>query len=464
VRISEDQSGERIGVDQRQRPDCLSYCAHRGWQVVEVFTDNDVSASRFSKKKRPGYQRMMAMVDGGELDVIVAWHLDRLYRQPRELEHLIERAEKTGLVVATLHGELNLQTGDGRAMARVVVTMAAKASDDSSDRIRRDKRRLREAGLPTGSSRAFGWKDGMTIDRAEARLIRQAADAVLAGATLTSIAKAWNAKGIAQPQGGKGWTTTTVRTVLTQPRNAGLVGYQGEIVGDAQWPSILDRQTFERLCAVIKVRGEAYRNHHHARRHHFLTGLVYCAACDSQMYRGVNNGQPIFRCHRQPGRTGCGNVSILALPTEAIIRGWLFEQVDTAKLAKTASRKTSGDRDELSTVMSELAVLDQRLAENNAQYVAGDITAAERVATSKLIAAQQEGLRSRLATVQGHSALAPYLGQKGALAQAWRRLSIDAQHQIVAKTLELTGQRIVIEPRKDRVPRFDPERVQISPA
>ena len=59
VRISEDQSGERIGVDQRQRPDCLSYCQHRGWQVVEVFTDNDVSASRFSKKKRPAYQRMM---------------------------------------------------------------------------------------------------------------------------------------------------------------------------------------------------------------------------------------------------------------------------------------------------------------------------------------------------------------------------------------------------------------------
>jgi hypothetical protein len=38
VRISEDQSGERIGVDQRQRPDCLSYCQARGWQVVEVFT------------------------------------------------------------------------------------------------------------------------------------------------------------------------------------------------------------------------------------------------------------------------------------------------------------------------------------------------------------------------------------------------------------------------------------------
>lgn len=44
VRISKDDTGERAGV-QRQREDCLALAESRGWEVVEVFEDNDVSAA-----------------------------------------------------------------------------------------------------------------------------------------------------------------------------------------------------------------------------------------------------------------------------------------------------------------------------------------------------------------------------------------------------------------------------------
>ncbi|MFP5317020.1 MAG: recombinase family protein, partial [Acidimicrobiia bacterium] len=43
TRISSDPSGERAGVD-RQRADCEAHCKARGWEVVEVFCDNDASA------------------------------------------------------------------------------------------------------------------------------------------------------------------------------------------------------------------------------------------------------------------------------------------------------------------------------------------------------------------------------------------------------------------------------------
>ena len=44
TRISSDPSGQRAGVE-RQRRDCEAHCAARGWTVVEVFEDNDASAS-----------------------------------------------------------------------------------------------------------------------------------------------------------------------------------------------------------------------------------------------------------------------------------------------------------------------------------------------------------------------------------------------------------------------------------
>src|SRR5262245_61793075 len=85
LRISDDREGEAKGVE-RQRRDCRKYARERGWQIVAEFTDNDISASSFTKKTRPEYKRMLQLVKSGDVDVVLAWSLDRLYRRPRELE------------------------------------------------------------------------------------------------------------------------------------------------------------------------------------------------------------------------------------------------------------------------------------------------------------------------------------------------------------------------------------------
>ena len=55
VRISSDPDGLALGVE-RQRRDSQDLASRKGWQVVEVYEDNDVSATR---GKRPSYQRML---------------------------------------------------------------------------------------------------------------------------------------------------------------------------------------------------------------------------------------------------------------------------------------------------------------------------------------------------------------------------------------------------------------------
>src|SRR6476646_9878430 len=94
LRQSLDRAGNSAAVD-RQREDCLKLCADRGWEVAHVYVDNDVSAS--SRKPRPQYVRMLAAVEAGEAEVLVAWYVDRLTRKMVDLENLIELAERTGL-------------------------------------------------------------------------------------------------------------------------------------------------------------------------------------------------------------------------------------------------------------------------------------------------------------------------------------------------------------------------------
>ena len=146
LRQSIDATGEGLAV-ARQREDCLALCADRGWTPVE-YVDNDTSAS---KGTRPAYTRMLGDVRAGKVGALVAWNLDRLYRQPRELEDLIDLADEHHLALATIGGETNLATDDGRLFARVKGAVARAEVDRKAARQKRSNDQRADRGMPSRS-------------------------------------------------------------------------------------------------------------------------------------------------------------------------------------------------------------------------------------------------------------------------------------------------------------------------
>src|SRR3954451_11332018 len=102
-RQSLDRTGEGLAVT-RQREDAEALCRERGWTVLDVITDNDVSAS--TRKPRPGFVRVLDLVDRGAGEVVVCWHVDRLVRKLADLETVIERCEHSDVKIATVSGDL----------------------------------------------------------------------------------------------------------------------------------------------------------------------------------------------------------------------------------------------------------------------------------------------------------------------------------------------------------------------
>src|SRR5437868_481387 len=94
ARISSDRDGTQLGVT-RQVEDCRSLAQRRGWTVAEVYVDDDVSA--YSGRIRPEYRRLLSDLKAGSRDAVVVWHLDRLHRQPKELEEFFEVCEAAGV-------------------------------------------------------------------------------------------------------------------------------------------------------------------------------------------------------------------------------------------------------------------------------------------------------------------------------------------------------------------------------
>ena len=70
----------------------------------------------------------------------------------------------------------------------------------------------------------------LRLRQAEADALAQALRDVLDGATLGSICRDWNARGITTPT-GKQWRGGELWRVLKRPRNAGLMEYRGQISG-----------------------------------------------------------------------------------------------------------------------------------------------------------------------------------------------------------------------------------------
>ena len=208
ARISSDAEGDGLGV-ARQIKDCRAEAKRRGWQVADVYTDNDVSATR--SKRRPEYERMLADVRAGRIRALVVWDVDRLTRTPRELEDIIDQADRHGLALASVGGEIDLATPQGRMTARIKGSVARHETEQQSRRLKRKFLERAEAGQPH-SFAAYGYRrrqDGTDeLDAEQAETIRDAARMLLAGQSLRSVVAELNRRGSTSAR-GLPWSSTS---------------------------------------------------------------------------------------------------------------------------------------------------------------------------------------------------------------------------------------------------------------
>ena len=180
LRASLDATGEGLAVD-RQRKECQAILDARGWHLSGEYVDNSISASD-AKKNRPAYTRLVADFEAGAFDALVCYDLDRLTRQPRQLEDWIDAAEDRGLLLTTANGEADLSTDNGRLFARIKASVARGEVERKSARQREANDQSAEKGKPHAGRRVFGYsKNGMKIQTKESVEFVKAVAAVLDG-------------------------------------------------------------------------------------------------------------------------------------------------------------------------------------------------------------------------------------------------------------------------------------------
>ena len=463
ARQSADRTGDELAVG-RQTEDCTALARNRGLRVVEVIQDNDTSAS--GKVARPGFDKLLKLIESGRARIVIAWDLTRLTRNARDTLRLLEVGEKYGVTIALVRGsDMDLSTPAGRLTASVLASVARHEIEQKSDRQKRAAQQSAAAGLPTGGRRPFGYEQGgMILREDEASALRQAYEDCLLGISLGQIAKKLNDAGLPTPQltregEASWWTSQTIGPVLLNPRYAGLRArsirpkqgrpYWEHLGVAAAWPAVVSEETWRAVRDALtdparRTPGGAVA---------LLTGAGLCGVCGidtgATVHQGRNNKhQRTYRCS-----VTLAHIARRADPVDQYIGDVVVERLsrpDATDLLQV------DDRPDVAGLREEAVALRERLHQVATEFAEDDtFTPTQlRVMTTRL--------RERLGAVEAQlvdagrvDVLGPLIGAAD-VAAAWEGLGTDRQRAVVNTLMTVVLHQVGRGTRT-----FRPETVQV---
>lgn len=473
-RISDDREGRGAGV-ARQEEACRTRAAKHGWDVVAVFVENDLSA--YSGKKRPKYEQMLGMLRADMADAVLALSPKRLYRRIGDAFDFFDLITERGVRVETIkQGRYDLTTAEGRRDARRAAIDSQYEAEEIGERVKDAKAQTLAAGGYRGGPRPFGFEaDGVTVRESEARHLREAAESVLAGASIKSIAREWQEVGVRtvarryrQVDGTRGepesrdWSASELRSLLLRHRNAGLLSHRGQEAGAATWPAIIPEPVWR--AVVAKLKDPTRLTAHSNARRWLGSGLFRCGAVAD----GAECGLPV---RASTSGTGAGHTHVAAyrcssgahVTRRATPLDKYVEDVTVARLSRADAvhllARRKDDPIDLKAADVELTAARERLQELAELFGDGEMGKEEYRAASAKARERKRKAEELLALA---SVTNPLVGLIGAadVAAEWEGIDLSRKRSVVDALMEVW----ILPARRGRMPKgveMDVERIDV---
>lgn len=469
-RISEDPNDTRAGVD-RQIEDIITEAVKLGADpsAIEWYNENDTSAYKKKRIKvvdplgneyvgyrviRPQWHQALHDLRTKKIDVLIVWDLDRLARDPRDLEDAIEAAEYYGAtIVSATASEIDLTTSSGQMTARFFVLIANKSSADTARRVARAHLATAKAGKAVGGYRPFGWKkDREALDPKESAAVLKAVDSLLAGRSLRSVTRELNEAGFTTTA-GKPWMPATLRQYLKNPRLVGLRTYRRDVLLDesgapvrGQWEPMLDRATYDRLQLLLDKPDERRRVPSRDSKHYLLTGILRCGVCGGMMYgNAAPKGAGLFYYKCAGERPRRHVVSGSGQEIDRLVTRLLLEYLATQDLGDVPTATEWPGESEL-TEAQQMA--DELMNAYMAKRISGERVLG-RVEALEVKIADMKKDRAQWLTDTTGPVVAELTPEK------FEALDTDAKRAHIGKVFEA----VMVRPATQRGNRFDPSRL-----
>jgi hypothetical protein len=330
-----------------------------------------------------------------------------------------------------------------------------------------------EQGNRHGGSRAFGWdliKDttGKVVDEVvkedEAKIIREAADRLLLGASLRAVCRDLNERGV-QTVSGKPWTSTTLKRMVLSPRVIGYRVYHGEGLVPNSLPAILDSDTHRTLKKNLND-PKRRTNRFYNKRYYLLSGgILKCWRCGAGLVaRPTGERKRSYVCMApvpQPGPDGCrnGKLRIITEPLEDHVAKMVMARYLEWPALAQALADQSDAAGEVKANLRRLDEIKESLRINEDDYrVERLIDRDSYLKTKSKLETQRREVETKINAACGQR----FLTNVPRDPEELRAMYENGNHEWRRAFIESLVERIVIGPGVRGLNRFDPNRVKIK--
>ncbi|MGV1990077.1 recombinase family protein [Agrobacterium sp. 22-221-1] len=455
LRVSTTRQAEHDVSIPDQRKQGETYCASRGYQLVETFVEAGASATN---DRRPEFQRMIEAGTSkpAPFDVVVVHSFSRFFRDHFELEFYVRKLAKNGVKLVSITQEM----GDDPMhvmMRQIMALFDEYQSKENAKHVLRAMNENARQGFWNGARPPIGYrvvaaeqrgskiKKKLEIDPLHAETVRLIYRLFLEGGGTSgpkgvkAIATYLNERRMFTRDGGK-WGLAQIHAILTRTTYIGEHRFNTRSFKNREKkpenevsimavPPLIERETFDAVQARLKSRNPMLVPARVTSGPTLLTGICFCAKCGGAMTlrTGKGNGgqYTYYTCSTKArqGKVGCEGRSIRMDKLDHLVVRHLEERLLQPKRLETIlsslldrrQERAERRREHLADLNRRITETDQRLGRLYDAIESGvaaldDMGLKDRIANLKAIrdqaAADAERIRATLDS-SGHRAVTP---------------------------------------------------------
>lgn len=333
----EDERQAQSIADQQQRG--VEFARHKGLSEPVLFAE-----SRSAKDEgRTEFNRMLALIDQGELDGVLAWHPDRLSRNEMDAAALTMRVRKGILKELHFVNYYFHNSPEGMMMLQIALSQSQYFSSKLAGDVKRGmESKVKKGWFPHRAPAGYRndkhlEKGSKTISPDPIRfpLIRRAFDCLLSEGyaplhILHLLNEEWGYRSpITRAGGDKPLSNTGLYNLFANRFYAGFFVHNGQLHEGKHTPMI----TLDEWKRVQTILGRSERVQ--PKSHDFpYTGLIHCARCEGLITAQITTnrqgkGYAYYRCQSCKGQ----------LVSERELQSQIDAEVDRVDVAEADFQK-----------------------------------------------------------------------------------------------------------------------------
>ena len=274
-----------------------SLADQRGFSVTVEYTE---ARSAKAPDGRPVFTELINRIKAGEIDGVICWHVNRLFRNPVDFG-AVSWLLQTGALQEIITPHQTYRSGDNVLLLSVESGMANQFVIDLRSVVERAIKGKLEKGIPPQLA-PEGYLNNIHLRTIEAdperfALIRKAWDLMLTGAysvpqVLNRLNDDWGYRTFPRPTRGGGPLSQAAGFRLFN--NIFYTGHflRGGMVYKGSYPAMITLSEFEKVQDILHRKGHTQPK----KRVYAYTGLIRCGRCGCSITAEIKKGHIYYHC------------------------------------------------------------------------------------------------------------------------------------------------------------------------